>query len=652
MIRRTLMVSILALAGVALLAAPALAHANLLSSDPANGTTVPTAPSQVSITFSEPPDPTLSSIQVLDPTGAQHQVGSPAVAPGDPTTLIEQVGSLADGVYTVAWQTVSKTDGHVAGNTFAFGVGNVHGSVKPSLNIPAPTTPPPAPLGVIGRFALYVGLSILFAAGALGIAVFSGVVPGGRLTLWAGWVLAAAGTAATIVVEHATVGASWRTLLASGAGEPLVRLAGAVVLLLPATSFVARRPRWTSLAMLAIVAAVAMLVRAMGGHAGTSVLQITLQWLHLLAVATWVGGLILMLLRLRATSETPLAQLERFSTVAGYALLAVAVTGTLRAIHELGGLSAWRRLFEASYGITLAIKVAVAVVLIGFGALNRYRNLPSIRAGGAPTGIRRSIAAEVTLAVGIFALTGLLTGLPPQVIAQAQPATPSALTVNGSDFATTVRVRLQIDPGTVGPNDYRVQLTGYDTGAPVAASGVTLTFQPKDARGVGSSSLDLDRSGSAWIGSGPQLSLDTTYAVTVLVGAPSGAVEIPLTVTPRIDEQVSVATSSNLPDLYTITLPSGIQFQTYNDPGAVGSNQLHVTAFDAKGNELPLTSIHVTADGPSAGPQPVPLTPFDQIGGHYAGTLQLTAGSWSFAIDAVAKDGTKLRASFDQTIGG
>jgi hypothetical protein len=37
------------------------------------------------------------------------------------------------------------------------------------------------------------------------------------------------------------------------------------------------------------------------------------------------------------------------------------------------------------------------------------------------------------------------------------------------------------------------------------------------------------------------------------------------------------ATSSNPPDLYTITLPPGIQVQTSNGSWAAGSNQQHAS---------------------------------------------------------------------------
>ena len=43
--------------------------------------------------------------------------------PGDQFELRVPLPGLPNGVYTVTWRTVSKTDGHVTGGAFAFGVG-------------------------------------------------------------------------------------------------------------------------------------------------------------------------------------------------------------------------------------------------------------------------------------------------------------------------------------------------------------------------------------------------------------------------------------------------------------------------------------------------------------------------------------------------
>ncbi len=146
--------------------------------------------------------------------------------------------------------------------------------------------------------------------------------------------------------------------------------------------------------------------------------QITLQWVHFVAIGVWIGGFVPVLLllreRRRAGEPPPAAEVAAYSRLAGYALLAVVASGVLRATNELGGLRAVAHLFDTSYGIALAAKVALALVLIALGAANRYRSIPRMTETDAP--IRRILSVEVFGAVGVLALTGLLTGLAPNPV--------------------------------------------------------------------------------------------------------------------------------------------------------------------------------------------------------------------------------------------
>ncbi len=132
-----------------------------------------------------------------------------------------------------------------------------------------------------------------------------------------------------------------------------------------------------------------MLARVEGGHAaalGWAWFQIGVQWIHFLAVGIWVGGFVPVLLRLReragkANDAGLTREIRRYSTMAGIALGLVVITGTVRAVSALGGVGALARIFRTSYGTVLAIKVALALVLIALGALNRYRSIPRLEAG-------------------------------------------------------------------------------------------------------------------------------------------------------------------------------------------------------------------------------------------------------------------------------
>src|SRR5258707_9229550 len=144
--RRALLAALGLGIGLASIALPpsAGAHALLLSSAPAAGSTVGTAPTEVVLTFGETPDPRLSSVKVLDSKGTDHASGPVQTVPGEPLRLRIGVGQLVDGVYTVSWRTLSAVDGHIAAGSFAFGVG-VAGTPRARPPSPVWGGQPPSP---------------------------------------------------------------------------------------------------------------------------------------------------------------------------------------------------------------------------------------------------------------------------------------------------------------------------------------------------------------------------------------------------------------------------------------------------------------------------------------------------------------------------
>ena len=152
-------------------AAPAGAHAAIESTDPANGELLQEPPSQIVLTFTEPPDLDLTIVSAVDSSGAKMPTGPPERAPGSNREIHVRLDPLPDGVYTVTWRTVSATDGHVTSNAFSFGVGVAPGDVTP-IEQRGSGTPTPTAGAIAGRWMLYVGLVILFGAVLLVAAVF------------------------------------------------------------------------------------------------------------------------------------------------------------------------------------------------------------------------------------------------------------------------------------------------------------------------------------------------------------------------------------------------------------------------------------------------------------------------------------------------
>ncbi len=570
------------------LATPASAHAALKETDPANGALLDTAPKEIRFAFTEPPDLSLTTIGVVDRSGAPVPTGPVEPVPGADRQIRVGLKDVPDGVYTVTWRTVSSVDGHVTSGAFTFGVGVTPGEVVPTPQENEAQSSAPSPLAVAGRWGLYVGVAVLFGGAITGLLVFGPRSLARPWLLASAWALAGVGVVAMTLAERADVGVPLGTLLRSDSGGAFVRLAIAIGVMGLAAILAAFRPGRITLLLLAVSAGAVILVRAEGGHAGPSTVDVLLQGTHLAAVGAWIGGLTWLVAGLRRGADAD--RVRAYSNLAGIGLAVLVVTGVLRASDELGGLTWWLHAFDTDYGTALVAKLAIVVPLVGLGALNRFRNVRRIRELGTRP-LLRTVSGELVLAAGVFAMTGLLTGIPPQgVRTEPTPQRLESLVVSGSDFATTTTVRLQISPGIVGANAFVADVTDFDTGDPLDADRVTLTFALTDQPEV-SSELELDRGeDGTWQADGTALSVRGTWAVTVLVEEGSGSVDVPLEVTPKTaGQRVEVSRVEGQPDIYTIHLEGGVSIQAYVDPGRPATmNQVHITAFDATGAELPL----------------------------------------------------------------
>ena len=100
----------------------AFAHAEFQSSVPQGDATVKPAPSEVSITFSEEVNPSLSQIVVDDATGKQVDKADSHIVGSDAKQLAVGLQPLAAGTYEVLWTSVAADDGHKLTGKFKFTV--------------------------------------------------------------------------------------------------------------------------------------------------------------------------------------------------------------------------------------------------------------------------------------------------------------------------------------------------------------------------------------------------------------------------------------------------------------------------------------------------------------------------------------------------
>jgi len=163
-----------------------------------------------------------------------------------------------------------------------------------------------------------------------------------------------------------------------------------------------------------------VLTSSLTGHAadrGDSSLSVLVDWLHAVAATAWTGGLFgLVLVARRNHPAWPPALLgvvaQRFSRLAGYCLAAVVASGIYNAWVQMPNLSS---LWRTAYGEALVVKICLAAVLAGIGAVNRYRVVPALAVlPEAGARLTRLIAREAAIALVVFGCTAVLAESTPK----------------------------------------------------------------------------------------------------------------------------------------------------------------------------------------------------------------------------------------------
>jgi methionine-rich copper-binding protein CopC len=116
--RKLAIAALLLLAGVV----AAYAHAHLDRASPAADATETTAPSEVTLHFSERVEPKFSTVVVRDAAGLQVDKRDARLDESDRSTLRVSLQPLGPGQYKVEWRVVS-VDSHASKGDYHFRIG-------------------------------------------------------------------------------------------------------------------------------------------------------------------------------------------------------------------------------------------------------------------------------------------------------------------------------------------------------------------------------------------------------------------------------------------------------------------------------------------------------------------------------------------------
>lgn len=109
------------LAVAALSAAPAFAHAFLVKSDPAVGSTLNAAPKMLVLSFTEDLEVAFCSIAVTDAMGMNDAAAKPQPVPGHANEMQVPLNIMMPGKIFVSWHALS-VDTHKTQGSFSFTV--------------------------------------------------------------------------------------------------------------------------------------------------------------------------------------------------------------------------------------------------------------------------------------------------------------------------------------------------------------------------------------------------------------------------------------------------------------------------------------------------------------------------------------------------
>jgi cytochrome c oxidase assembly factor CtaG/putative copper export protein len=241
-----------------------------------------------------------------------------------------------------------------------------------------------------------------------------------RLASWAafGWAVAAALllvlSLSDVLAVPLNQALSPRALLSYVSQIPQGGAWAMVVLLAVITAVTAREATSSGGAWVALgLATLALLPPALTGHAATAGdhdVATSALVLHIASVVFWVGGLIAVSwYALDGGRDVPLAA-RRFSTLAGWAYVAVGVSGVIGAIVRL---QTPRELWTTGYGRLLLIKTALFLVLGLVGWWHRRHTLPELEQGKSRRFLRFALVEALIMGATVGVAAALARTAPP-----------------------------------------------------------------------------------------------------------------------------------------------------------------------------------------------------------------------------------------------
>ncbi|WP_052359810.1 copper resistance CopC/CopD family protein [Actinoplanes friuliensis] len=526
-------------------AAPASAHAALLSASPEPGSVVGAAPAEITLRFTEGITPVAERTQVLAPDGKRITA---EVTTNGPTMRIQvRRADQPLGTYLVSYRIISA-DSHPVGGAMTFSVGAP--SARPPESDPDKIHGSVAAAVPIIKFLGYAGLTLIIGPALLlallwprrvsrrgpVLLVRAGLIGTAAATLAALWTQAPNTSGAPLwdvsVMELADVLASPYGLALLGR---LVVLAAVAVLIPPLLRGTAEK--WRGLALVGLGTA-GLTTWPLTGHAAESPLRgaiVAADVVHMAAMAVWLGGLVtLSIFLLRRTHPRVLGViLPAWSRWAALAVVWLVGAGLVQAVVQVGSVGA---LWGTAYGRLVLAKVVILAAVLAVAAFARRFVRRSQVTTDGPGRLRRTVGIEVAATVVILGLSSVLVQVTPGRTARTDQAATTGRGVSQTLTSDLYTLQFSVYPVELGENNTVHGFVYSPEGKPIVAEEVTVTNRLTDQ--------DLEPV------SGPMLPLaPRNDAVGSLTFPLPGTYELTFTVRVSEIDQATVKTTIKVPQV-------------------------------------------------------------------------------------------------------
>ncbi len=381
-VRALVLIAGLGIAGVAAPTGAVSAHGIVVDIDPADGSSLLIAPTDVVMTFSEPMLADGLTVDVSESGTATATSATVEVDSANARRIIVHLGEIADGTYQVRVSVRDREDLHLVVARTSFAVGEA---------APAPSAPViagPEPVETGARWLFAAGLALL-----VGVAAVRTRWPNIRIDrphrlhtiALAGITLVAVGRVGVLVARLLSLGGSRvgaaRTVLGTDDARRVILVA--IALACVAFGEVPRRALWLDVPLraegwlscrlaLAWIGLVDLAVLASWGahselNGSISLITVFAKTGHLIGLGLWVGVLAVVLISSTgATSRR--AALASMSEAALFGAFLTVVSGLVLASQLVVSLTA---LAATTYGAVLAVKIGLLIVGVVAGIAMR-----------------------------------------------------------------------------------------------------------------------------------------------------------------------------------------------------------------------------------------------------------------------------------------